>query len=110
MPSFSESLEKSLHVALTLANDRAQEYATLEHLLLALIDDDHASSVMKACNVDLNQLRGTLTDYIDTELSNLVTGYEEDSKTHGGFPARYSARRNSCAILRSGRSDRGPMC
>ncbi len=85
MPSFSESLEKSLHVALTLANDRAQEYATLEHLLLALIDDDHASGVMKACNVDLNQLRGTLTDYIDTELSNLVTGYEEDSKPTAGF-------------------------
>ena len=85
MPSFSESLEKSLHVALTLANDRAQEYATLEHLLLALIDDDHASAVMKACNVDLGQLRGTLTDYIDTELSNLVTGYEEDSKPTAGF-------------------------
>lgn len=85
MPSFSESLEKSLHVALTLANDRAQEYATLEHLLLALIDDDHAAAVMKACNVDLKQLRDTLSEYIDTELTNLVTGYEEDSKPTAGF-------------------------
>ena len=85
MPTFSESLEKSLHVALTLANERAQEYATLEHLLLALIDDTHASAVMKACNVDLVQLRETLSDYIDTELANLVTGYEEDSKPTAGF-------------------------
>ena len=85
MPSFSESLEKSLHVALTLANDRAQEYATLEHLLLALIDDNHAAAVMKACNVDIEQLRETLSDYIDTELANLVTGYEEDSKPTAGF-------------------------
>ncbi len=85
MPSFSESLEKSLHVALTLANERAQEYATLEHLLLALVDDDHAAAVMKACNVDLEQLRTTLIDYIDTELANLVTGYEEDSKPTAGF-------------------------
>jgi ATP-dependent Clp protease ATP-binding subunit ClpA len=85
LPSFSESLEKSLHVALTLANDRAQEYATLEHLLLALIDDNHAAAVMKACNVDIDQLRETLSDYIDTELANLVTGYEEDSKPTAGF-------------------------
>ncbi len=85
MPSFSESLEKSLHVALTLANERAQEYATLEHLLLALVDDDHAAAVMKACNVDLAKLRETLSDYIDTELANLVTGYEEDSKPTAGF-------------------------
>jgi ATP-dependent Clp protease ATP-binding subunit ClpA len=85
LPSFSESLEKSLHVALTLANERSQEYATLEHLLLALIDDNHAAAVMKACNVDLAQLRETLSDYIDTELANLVTGYEEDSKPTAGF-------------------------
>ena len=85
MPSFSESLEKALHVALTYANERSQEYATLEHLLLALVDDDHAAAVMKACNVNLGQLRETLTDYIDTELANLVTGYEEDSKPTAGF-------------------------
>lgn len=85
MPSFTDSLEKALHKALTYANDRAQEYATLEHLLLALTDDEDAASVMKACNVDLKALRDNLTDYIDTELSNLVTGYNEDSKPTAGF-------------------------
>lgn len=85
MPSFTDSLEKALHKALTYANDRAQEYATLEHLLLALTDDEDAANVMKACNVDLKALRESLTDYIDTELSNLVTGYNEDSKPTAGF-------------------------
>ena len=39
MPSFSSSLEKSIHSALKLANERNHELATLEHLLLALIDE-----------------------------------------------------------------------
>ncbi|MEM9278041.1 MAG: ATP-dependent Clp protease ATP-binding subunit ClpA [Pseudomonadota bacterium] len=85
MPSFTNSLEKALHKALTYANDRSQEYATLEHLLLALVDDEDAATVMKACNVNLELLRENLTDYIDTELANLVTGYNEDSKPTAGF-------------------------
>ena len=43
MPTFSPSLEKALHQALTFANERHHEYATLEHLLLALIDDADAA-------------------------------------------------------------------
>ncbi|MGN6551972.1 MAG: ATP-dependent Clp protease ATP-binding subunit ClpA [Pararhizobium sp.] len=85
MPTFSPSLEKALHQALTLANERHHEYATLEHLLLALIDDTDAAAVMGACNVDLDALRKTVTDYVDTELGNLVTGYDEDSKPTSGF-------------------------
>ena len=53
MPSFSRSLEQALHRALALAGERRHEYATLEHLLLALIDDQDAAAVMRACNVDL---------------------------------------------------------
>jgi ATP-dependent Clp protease ATP-binding subunit ClpA len=85
MPSFSPSLERALHQALTIANERHHEYATLEHLLLALIDDQDAGAVMRACNVDLEQLRRTVTDYIDRELDNLVTGYDEDSKPTTAF-------------------------
>ncbi len=85
MPSFSRSLEKALHQALALANQRHQEYATLEHLLLALTDDQDAASVMRACNVDLDVLRRSLVEYIDTELANLATGSEEDSKPTAGF-------------------------
>ena len=85
MPTFSTSLEKALHQALTLANERHHEYATLEHLLLALIDDSDAAAVMGACNVNLDSLRKTVSDYVDNELGNLVTGYDEDSKPTAGF-------------------------
>ncbi len=85
MPTFSPSLEKALHQALTFANERHHEYATLEHLLLALIDDADAAAVMGACNVNLDALRKTVIDYVDNELSNLVTGYDEDSKPTSGF-------------------------
>src|SRR5690554_3947861 len=85
MPTFSRSLEQSLHRALALANERRHEYATLEHLLLALIDDQDAAAVMRACNVNLDELRRSIVDYIDGELDNLVTGYDEDSKPTAGF-------------------------
>src|SRR6476619_5705077 len=85
MPTFSRSLEQSLHRALAIANERHHEYATLEHLLLALIDDQDASAVMRACNVDLDKLRRSLTSYIESELDNLVTEGNEDSKPTAGF-------------------------
>ncbi len=85
MPTFSPSLEKALHQALTYANERHHEYATLEHLLLALIDDADAAAVMGACNVNLDTLRKTVTDFVDNDLANLITGYDEDSKPTSSF-------------------------
>jgi ATP-dependent Clp protease ATP-binding subunit ClpA len=85
VPSFSRSLEKALHHALALANERHQEYATLEHLLLALTDDQDAAAVMRACNVDIDILRRSLTEYIDAELANLAAEGDEDSKPTAGF-------------------------
>ena len=73
MPSFSNTLEQAIHAALALANARRHELATLEHLLLALIDEPDAAKVMRACNVDLDELRKTLVDFIDDDLSTLVT-------------------------------------
>src|SRR3954453_22578451 len=85
MPTFSRSLEQSLHRALALANERHHEYATLEHLLLALLEDQDAAAVMRACNVDLDKLKRSLTAYIESELDNLVTEGNEDSKPTAGF-------------------------
>jgi ATP-dependent Clp protease ATP-binding subunit ClpA len=85
VPSFSRSLEQALHRALALANERHHEYATLEHLLLALVDDQDAAAVMRACSVDLDTLRRSLVDYIDAELANLVTDGRDDSKPTAGF-------------------------
>ncbi|MBV9202812.1 MAG: hypothetical protein JOY83_24370, partial [Alphaproteobacteria bacterium] len=53
----SRNLEKSLHRALGHANERRHEYATLEHLLLALTEDQDAVAVLRACSVDLDRLR-----------------------------------------------------
>ncbi|MDE1174548.1 MAG: ATP-dependent Clp protease ATP-binding subunit ClpA [Parvibaculaceae bacterium] len=85
MPSFSRSLEEGLHRGLALANERNHEYATLEHLLLALIDDPDAAAVMRACNVDLDVLRRQLANYIDNELSSLIVEDGDDSKPTAGF-------------------------
>ena len=85
MPSFSRNLEQSLHRALAIANERRHEYATLEHLLLSLLDDSDAAAVMRACSVDLDVLKKNLVEYIDNELENLVTDGREDAKPTAGF-------------------------
>jgi ATP-dependent Clp protease ATP-binding subunit ClpA len=85
MPSFSRALEKTLHRALAVANERRHEYATLEHLLLSLIDDTDASAVLRACSVDLDILRKNLTQYVDSELENLVVETREEAKPTAGF-------------------------
>ena len=76
MPTFSTTLEQAIHGALALANARRHELATLEHLLLALIDEPDAARVMKACSVDLEILKKTLTAFIDDDLATLVTDVE----------------------------------
>ena len=85
MPSFSRQLEESLHRAVAYANQRKHEYATLEHLLLSLIDDEDATGVMNACEVELPALRTTLTNYVDNELRSLVVDDGEDAKPTAGF-------------------------
>ena len=85
MTSFSTSLEQALHRALEYANERSHEYATLEHLLLALLDDADASAVMRACDVDLDELRDKLTDYVDNELEGLVLNDSSEAQPTAGF-------------------------
>jgi ATP-dependent Clp protease ATP-binding subunit ClpA len=85
VPTFSRSLEKALHRALAIANERSHEYATLEHLLLALTDDKDAAAVMRACSVDINILRRNLESYIDNELANLIVDNVKESKPTAGF-------------------------
>src|SRR5215471_2654687 len=85
MPSLSRSLEQALHHAIKLASDRHHEYATLEHLLLALIDDTDASQVMKACNVDMDALRKSVQKYVDEDLATLVMDESDEAKPTTGF-------------------------
>ena len=85
MPSFASALESTLHKALEAASSRRHEYATLEHLLLALIDDEHAGQVMSACGVDLGELKTTVAHYLDTELGALKVDAATDPSPTSGF-------------------------
>jgi len=103
MPAFSRTLEKTLRRALALANERRQEFATLEHLLLALIDDSDAAAVMRACNVDLDSLRKSVTQYIDSEFENLISERGEEAKATNGF--QRVVQRAAIHVQSSGREE-----
>jgi ATP-dependent Clp protease ATP-binding subunit ClpA len=85
MPSFARELEQTLHNALAEASRRRHEYATLEHLLIALIDDEHASKVMTACGVSRDELRASVKHYLDNELGALVADSGTDPTPTSGF-------------------------
>ncbi len=85
MPAFSKDLELSLHRALTLANEHKHEFATLEHLLLALIEEQDARVVLEACSVDIEILTAQLKEYIEDELIGLVVDDGEECKPTAGF-------------------------
>lgn len=81
----SRNLEQTLHRALSCANTRRHEFATLEHLLLSLTDDQDAIAVLRACGVKLDKLKRDLTHYVDTELHNLVHAAVEEAKPTSSF-------------------------
>ena len=103
MPSFSRNLEETLHRAVAFANQRKHEYATLEHLLLALIEDQDAAAVMNACDVDMSALKKSLVNYLDTELTSLVVEDGEDAKPTQGF--QRVIQRAVIHVQSSGRDD-----
>ncbi|MBX7541494.1 ATP-dependent Clp protease ATP-binding subunit ClpA [Qipengyuania sphaerica] len=85
MPSFAANLEKTLHAALTDAGERRHEYATLEHLLLALIGDEDASAVMTACGVDTGELSAVVKQYLEQEYQSLKSEEGSDPQPTAGF-------------------------
>ena len=99
----SRNLEKSLHRALAQANDRKHEYATLEHLLMALTEDQDAIAVLKACGVDIDKLTEDLKGYLDDDLSNLVVDDEEDPKPTASF--QRVVQRAAIHVQSSGRQE-----
>ena len=99
----SRNLEKSLHRALALASERSHEYATLEHLLMALTDDQDAVAVLRACGVDIEKLTGDLGDYLDNELTNLVVDRGDDPKPTASF--QRVVQRAAIHVQSSGRQE-----
>jgi ATP-dependent Clp protease ATP-binding subunit ClpA len=103
MPTFSRNLKQTLDRALASARERRHEYATLEHLLLSLLDDADAAAVLRACAVDLDLLGRNLRDYIDSELDNLVNDEADDCKPTAGF--QRVVQRAIISVQSSGRED-----
>ena len=104
MPSFSSTLEAAIHNALGHANQRKHELATLEHLLLALLDEPEASRVMKACGVDIEKLRKTIVAFLDEELEALISDIEgSEAAPTTGF--QRVIQRAASHVQSSGRSE-----
>jgi ATP-dependent Clp protease ATP-binding subunit ClpA len=103
MPSFANELETTLHNALSAAAERRHEYATLEHLLLALIDDVHAAKVLAACGVDADEIRQTVAHYLDSELDSLKVNAKTDPSPTSGF--QRVIQRAILHVQSSGRDD-----
>jgi ATP-dependent Clp protease ATP-binding subunit ClpA len=103
MPTFSRNLKQTLDRALASARERRHEYATLEHLLLSMIDDTDAAAVMRACSVDLDLLGRNLRDYIDRELDNIVKEDAEECKPTASF--QRVVQRAIISVQSSGRED-----
>ncbi len=99
----SRNLEQTLHRALGLANERRHEYATLEHLLLALTDDTDAAGVLRACGVDGDKLKRDLTEFLDKDLAGLVTERSGDPKPTAGF--QRVVQRAAIHVQSSGRDE-----
>lgn len=81
----SRNLEQTLHKALLIAGERSHEYATLEHLLLALTEDQDAMAVLRSCGISLLDLKDQLARYLDSELTYLVNKNMEESKPTTAF-------------------------
>lgn len=99
----SRNLEQSLHRALAHASERNHEYATLEHLLLALTEDQDGISVLRACGVEIEQLRRDLTEFIDEELQDLANPKLTEPKPTAGF--QRVVQRAAIHVQSSGREE-----
>ena len=99
----SANLERTLRHALALANERQHEYATLEHLLLALCEDDDAIAVMRACNVDVGQVKDEVEEFVDNDLAGLVVDGFVEAKPTAGF--QRALHRAAMHVQSSGRGD-----
>jgi len=85
VPTFSRNLEQTLERAVGYANERQHEFATLEHLLLAILDDEDAIEVLTACGAEFERLRADLVSYIDHQLRDIVNDRVQNARPTAGF-------------------------
>ena len=81
----AQELEVSLHMAFVEARQKQHEFITVEHLLLAMLDNPSAAEVLKSCGVELDELRGVLTDFISEHTPRLSPHSDADTQPTQGF-------------------------
>jgi ATP-dependent Clp protease ATP-binding subunit ClpA len=81
----SKELEMTLNTAFKNARDKRHEFITVEHLLLALLDNAAAEAIMKACACNIKMLRGQLTQFIDETISYIPEGIQRETQPTLGF-------------------------
>ena len=82
----SRELEVTLNLAFKTAREKRHEFMTVEHLLLALLDDASANSVLKACGANISSLREDLSEFIDATMPTIPeTQLEQETQPTHGF-------------------------
>ncbi len=81
----SKNLETTLHNALEIAKKQRHEYATLEHLLLALTEDADAAPVLRGVGVEMAELKRSLIEFMANELASLVVDAVDEARPTAGF-------------------------
>jgi hypothetical protein len=99
----SRTLERTLHASLELATVLRHEYATLEHLLVALVDDTEAAAALRACGADPKALRQDLISFLENDLQGLVTEHPSDPKPTAGF--QRTVQRAAIEVQSSGQDE-----
>lgn len=81
----AQELEVSLHLAFVEARQKRHEFITVEHLLLAMLDNPSAAHVLRACGADVNELRTVLIDFVATHTPTLPGSGDVDTQPTVGF-------------------------
>ena len=103
MAGFSQSLETSLQKSIDYAAKKNHEHVTVEHLLLALIDDIDASNLLKACNIDLSILKNDLIKFIDEQKYLVINNTEQLPEPTAGY--RTVITRAAIHVQQSGKNE-----
>ena len=81
----AQELEVSLHMAFVEARQKRHEFITVEHLLLALLDNPTAAEVLRACGANMDELRKNLTQHIAEQTPRIAADREVDTQPTLGF-------------------------
>ena len=103
MAGFAQSLEESLQRSIDYAAKKNHEHVTVEHLLLALIEDTDAANLLKACNINLSLLKSDLVKFIDEQKYLVLSNNEQLPEPTAGY--RTVITRAAIHVQQSGKSE-----